>query len=155
MADPVGVVSLGIEVTKGILKFYEGYQDFDKDVSHTSQIVLHLQHSLLLVQPYLSDSSARQEVRQQISSCLRSSSECIEKLQLKLRKIQGSPIPITSSGLNSILRAHATKSLYPFRRSTLMKLVEMTADSQARLHIALAALGVYVSFSSLPTLSLI
>ena len=141
MVDPIGVVSLGIQVVQGILWYYESYKSSDDDISGTCRTLGQLQHSLQLVKPYLTDHLTRQEVRQQIERCVLSSSDSLQKLEKKLVKMKAFTAESPALRTKNPQYGRVYRALYPFKRSTLLKLSEEASESQGQLHIALSALG--------------
>jgi hypothetical protein len=77
MADPgsaVGIISLGIQVAQGLLKFYSSFSAYDVDIAHATQRVERLYSTLAALEAPLSrlelrNDSISERVRISLNSC--------------------------------------------------------------------------------------
>ncbi|CAH0050945.1 unnamed protein product [Clonostachys solani] len=130
MADPlsvagtaVGIVSLGIVVTKGLIDYYKAFRDLNDDVTQTSRKLSHLLTLLEKLHTQLEEHPSRLENPRALNTLRDSAGDCkqlIVEFQSELDKLQKHPQSKTNSALRSIGRRLA----YPLRKSTLQKLDE-------------------------------
>jgi hypothetical protein len=128
MADPlsvtgsaVGIVSLGLTVCKGLSDFYASVRNSRSDVIVMCDSVEALSKTLTLIQKAIGrpgvDNEMTAVVRDSIASC----EAGVERLQMKLVKIQN---VATEKGFRSLPQ----RMQYPFKESTLVKLKEVIND---------------------------
>jgi hypothetical protein len=141
MADPgtaVGVVSLGLQVAQGLVKYYSHFKTYDNDIAHAHQRLKRLHDTFAalegpLSRPELSGNPDSECVRKSLNSCKQE----LLKLKELVEKCDGVSIPHTTS-----LRVQKVKSkvLYPFRKSTLADVEKWVRLAQADLDSAVHVL---------------
>lgn len=148
MADPfsvagsaVGVISLGLTVCQGLLAYYGPLKAFHEQIDEVAyrmaasdSILKALQHVLTNAH-VLFDSETAPSAAVAIDSIL-SCQEGLNKLGRMLEKCDKTKLASSSVGPKRIDRL-----LYPFRRDTLMALVESMSYLQANLSTSLQLLN--------------
>lgn len=113
----VGIVSLGIQVAGGLLKYYGSWKDYDVDIFNLCATLGNLSDVLdTLLQtvepPARFDKSITHTVERNISSV----KHFLDVLETELSKIQSaSP---SKPDWKSIMRRHVRRALYPFKEET-------------------------------------
>jgi ankyrin repeat domain-containing protein 50 len=136
MADPlsvagsvVGVISLGITVTKSLVDFYTTARDQKSNVSHTAGKLNRLHGILQILGGQLTDrkfGADRASLVNDIERCVRACEEHICELQTENNKFKD--------------HSTARRLAYPFRQSTLQKLDEDIDEAVSHLSLALQLL---------------
>lgn len=145
MADPfsaggsaVGIISLGITVCHGILAYYGPFRAFQEEIRLVALKTESLSRILralrgMIVDARLLDASSTAETTKVAVDLILSCQEALCRLERMSNKCSASGRPATSRFL-------AGRLLYPFRRETLMALVETIGWLQANLNMALQML---------------
>ena len=137
-SSAAGLVSLGLTVCQGLLKFYESWKGAEDDVKRMyssveqlTKIFICLRHSIRQGQ-FSTDIVAR--VEESIQMC----ESGLLALQRKLSKISSAS---QASGVRSNkLRGKFQRTLYPFKECTIVKLKEICSDLRGNLALALETL---------------
>ena len=135
----VGIVSLGIQVTQGLLKYYSAYKRQKSDIAHTTKKL----ERLLDILGFLDDKLAQQgstfkeqalleKAKESIQGC----GECICDLQNEYDKFKDN----SANDLHAAARTIARRLAYPFRQSTLQKLDEDVDEIVSHLSLAMQLL---------------
>jgi hypothetical protein len=132
-----GIVSLGIEVCQGLLEYYNSWKDAESEVMTTYNSMQDLTKILLLVKSTLDDQDLKEEIIVKIHDSIALCEGGIANLSKKLQKIQVFSLRDT---VGERLLSQARRALYPFKKSTLIKLQEIVQDLQDRLHFTLTIL---------------
>ena len=146
MADPlsitgsvVGIISLGIQVTTSLVKFYSSYKGRESDIIRMTEKLDGLLVILQSVETTLSGRKFHVDERsliQGIETSIKSCAEIIQELQDVCQKISRS----SSDGTTAAIKRAGRRVAYPFRQSTLQKLDEEINDLRANLSTALDVL---------------
>ncbi|KAH7407373.1 hypothetical protein BKA64DRAFT_415188 [Cadophora sp. MPI-SDFR-AT-0126] len=126
----IGVVSLGIQVCQGLLKYYGSWKDGRKDAAAMCSSVESLSATLAQLEQTLAGVS---EVNTIINDSIEACRSSIEELEKKLSKVQSIADP---GKLTTKIHDHGRRLLYPFRESTLVKLREIVTDIRSNLALA-------------------
>lgn len=129
-----GVISLGLTVCQGLLKYYQSWKDSDKDIARTSDFLEQQSKTLHLLEQALNNRALTGGVADQVHECIASCKTSIERLQKRYEKIKSTP---DSGDLRGRFRAQRQKAMYPFKESTLAKLREDLTDLGENLAFAL------------------
>lgn len=155
MGDPfsiasgaAGVVSLGITVCSGLLDYYSSWKDSDKNIATMYASLEGLTKTFKLIRDTIGRSSFAADVAERVLESTKSCEDGVNGLEKRLKKL-GDP---NSAGLESKIRIHARKALYPFKESTLMKLREIIGDLRDNLSLAIDALQMYDTLCSLKSI---
>ena len=152
MADPlslagtiVGIVSLGIQVSNGIIQYYNTWKDFDSDVQSTYRILDQLRTTFCLLETKLkADVLLDRDTTNQVYTGIQSCEKGILELQARLEKIKAKE-PDLSAKMTGLavakLQRQGKKLLYPFKQGTLGKLRDSVSDLRDNLAPAILALN--------------
>lgn len=133
----VGIVSFGIELCQGLLEYYNYWKDAESEVITTYNSIQDLTKILLLVKSTLDDQDLKSEIIVKVHDSIALCEGGIADLSKKLQKIQIFSVRDT---VGERLLSQARRALYPFKKSTLIKLQEIVEDLQDRLHFTLTIL---------------
>ena len=142
MADPgtlAGIVSLGIQVTDSLVKYYTACKDRESDTAHTVKRLTHLSTILEILRKQLVDREFQPDEKSLLQAIERSVGDCeelIKELQQETEKFTKAP----QAGVAAAARATGRRLAYPFRQSTLQKLDEDVDEICANLTLALQVL---------------
>lgn len=146
MTDPisvagsvVGSISLGIQVTQSLVKFYDSYKQLDSDLSGMTQKMECLLEVFCSLEKAISDRNFQEDERELIKNIETSIKACdglIQELQDECKKLNKT----SSNGLEAAVRSAGRRATYPFRKSTLQKLDEDIDEIRTNLSFALGAL---------------
>lgn len=146
MGDPlsvagsaVGIVSLGLQVTKSLYNYYTHAKDQHSDAAHTAKKLRSLLDVLASLKPLLDKRTFRpseENLCRSIESTIKECEECIQELKEEAEKFEN--VPITS--LHHALRVAGRRVAYPLRQSTLQKLDENIGELVHQLSLALDSL---------------
>ncbi|KAL2073548.1 hypothetical protein VTL71DRAFT_10874 [Oculimacula yallundae] len=135
----IGIISLGIQVCQGLLKYYDSCKDSRKDVAAMCASVESLSNTLATLEKVIiGNSESARNAQQSIVACRLS----IELLSKKLSKVQMVPEP---DKLSARIHSHGRLLAYPFRESTLVKLKEILSDIRSNLSLAVDATQVHMT----------
>ncbi|TPX13590.1 uncharacterized protein E0L32_006061 [Thyridium curvatum] len=118
----VGILSLGIQVTKGLIDFYSACKEQQSDIADT-QLKLNRLLGLLHEVDGLTKRKFPAEEQPLVDNITKQIEQCgffVEKLKRKAEKFQSQP----ADDIRSIACTAAYRLAYPFRQSTLQKLDE-------------------------------
>jgi hypothetical protein len=132
-----GLVSLGIELCQGLLEYYKSWKDAESEIATTCSSIQDLTKILLLVKSTLDNQDLKPEIIGKIHDSIALCEGGIAQLNKKFQKIQVISLGDT---VGERLLSQARRALYPFKKSTLIKLQEIVEDLQNRLHLTLTIL---------------
>ncbi|ERF68902.1 hypothetical protein EPUS_04554 [Endocarpon pusillum Z07020] len=146
MGDPLGIaagtaglISLGIQIFKGLYDFYTVYKHKDVIVARTIHRLDGLLKTLEQLEKGLQDrqfKASETDQRQKIEECIECCRDVIEELQSELEKCRNAP----DKGIQAAVKRAGRKLAYPFRESTLQKLNEDVNELRDDLKVALDVL---------------
>ncbi|KAK6437156.1 hypothetical protein LTR95_006651 [Oleoguttula sp. CCFEE 5521] len=120
----IGIASLGIQISQGLLDYYKACEGYDDDIKEAQSWLTYLQRTLSILGDTLQSGNSKTDVFQNAQSCLLLCEEGILKLEKKLRKIHRK-YPATAIGHT---KAVGRRFIYPFHQSTIAKLKEIVRD---------------------------
>ena len=133
-----GLVSLGLTVCQGLLKFYESCKGAEEDVKRMYDSVEQVTKTLKYLQHPIHQGRFSRDVAARVEESIQMCENGLFALRKKLLKIldasQG------TAGWSSKLKSQFQRTLYPFRESTIVKLKEICSDLQSSLVLALETL---------------
>ncbi|KAL2867718.1 uncharacterized protein BJX67DRAFT_380661 [Aspergillus lucknowensis] len=146
MAEPVssaasaaGLIALGIESTKLIVKYCDGLRGRDNDVDNLRIKAGGLLSTLQLIASLLNQNNAiHPHIAADINSNILANENGIREINDRVAKL--SP-PTGNMDISDKMRATGKKVLYPFRREGLLDTVRILEGLQMNLHTALLAEG--------------
>ena len=140
LGSAVGVISLGIQVCQGLLKYYDSWKGCHQDIENTSKSIASLTKTLELVLRVIKTKTGQGEpIEQQINSIVVRCLTGIEALSKELERFEKYT---DSTDIRSKIKSHMRRLYYPFRESTLAKLRDSVLDVRDDLVPALAVLQV-------------
>ncbi|EHK41615.1 putative ankyrin repeat protein [Trichoderma atroviride IMI 206040] len=145
-----GIVSLGIEVCQGLLEYYGSWKDAESEVMTTYNSMKDLTKILLIVESTLNSQDQTSEIIVKIHDNVALCKGGIAQLNKKLQKIKVISLPSTTG---EKLLSQARRALYPFKKSTLIKLQEIVEELQAKLHLTLTTLNINISLQHFDVVS--
>jgi hypothetical protein len=132
----VGIASLGIQVCRGLLSYYDAWKSYDSDISGTYDAVTDLSKTLTMLKTTLREEVDRGRFGR-VDTCVKGCEDAFLKLDEKRRNLQEFSQP---EGLRQKMRSGLQRSWYPFRKETLAALKGSVTDVQERLKLALQVL---------------
>ena len=136
VSGAAGIVSLGIEVCKGLIDYYSSVKDQKTDIATTVSSISSLAASLDLLKDGIEGKKFDGKIVENVQKSIDSCEDGILALQKKLGKIK----EVEKVDLKSKLHDIGRKAIYPFRESTLVKLREIVDDVRSNLALALDTL---------------
>lgn len=140
----MGVASLGIQVCKGLLIFYQDWKDCPEDVKEARDSISSLTETFILIEKSMRNPALEEDVVHRVESCLLSCNEGVKKLQKKLGKMQIE----APQGSREKAKASALRLAYPFRKSVVEKLKETVQDLWQHLTLAVQVLHLDLGIST-------
>ncbi|KAL4909573.1 hypothetical protein BDW74DRAFT_174776 [Aspergillus multicolor] len=138
MADPAGLIALGIESCKLIVRFIDDWRGFDDDLDNLKVKAEGLLSTLKLISSLLSQNPAIQPaIGTEIAAKVMENEQWIKKINQRVAKWS---LATQNAGLGDKVRAAGKKITYPFRREALLATVKILEGLQMNLHTALLAL---------------
>lgn len=139
----VGIISLGIQLTHGLLKYYGSWKDQDNVVEDMCISLENLFGSLMVLEKALQpparfDKSVKNSVEKNINAMYGT----MQKLENELGKVRDVESP--KVGVRSAMRRHVRRAFYPFREDTLSKIQRVVAEAHLNLDLALQVLQMSV-----------
>jgi ankyrin repeat protein len=151
LSSAAQVISLGISVCNGIVKYYSAFRDSEDTIRQMLEGATQLTKTLVLISSRLEDTSdayigsdARQRVEESVMAC----SHTVERMRKKLDKLAATSDPSWSARVANVRR----KSLYPFKESTIVKIKELCDDCSYQLQLAIEVLHIDIGLSTLSRL---
>lgn len=135
----VGIISLGIQVADGLVKYYTTYKDRESETAHTVKRLTHLLSILDILRKNLVDRSFQPDETSLLEAIENSVGDC-EDLIKELQQETDKFTQTRSAGVTAAVRVTGRRLAYPFRQSTLQKLDEDIDEICANLTLALQVL---------------
>jgi ankyrin repeat domain-containing protein 50 len=146
MGDPLGVaagvaglISLGIQISKGMVEFYISSTNKGETIAKTTDRLKNLLSTLENLDKALQGRQFRSDEVDQLTNVENSIESCrdvIEELQIELQKFK-SP---SGGGIQTAAKIAGRKLAYPFKESTLRKVDEDISEIRSNLLAALSVL---------------
>lgn len=148
MADPlgsaVGIISLGIQVCRGLLQYYGSWKSQTQSIAKMVSSVESLTSTLELLKDVVGNEAFSKDKAENIVAKITDCQSGIEELSAELEKVREVNTAEATSGFRDKLRQHGKRLLYPFRESTLLKMQEAVDDVRTNLFLAMETLNLYV-----------
>jgi hypothetical protein len=132
-----GLISLGIALCRGILKYYGSWKDAGSDVCRMYASTEALIKTFILLKLSIENKKFGQDVVARVNESIDSCESGIEDLKKRLNKVEKVPLDDRWSGK---AKAQFRRTLYPFRESTLVKLKEIVNELRDHLILAMELL---------------
>lgn len=143
--DAVGVVSLGIQLCQGFLKYYHDWQSYHEDISAAYNKVNGLNDTLTLLEDSLNDPFLDAERKSKAHERLLSCHQGLSALRTLLDKLPAMPQP---SGRLARAAFAAKRASYPFKTDAFKKIVATVDGLVVDLSLALKVLHLDLSARS-------
>jgi hypothetical protein len=148
MGDPLsvavsvaGLLSLGIQVTESLFKYYTAYENQHSYVARTKSRLKSLLETFEILSEALSlrrFRSDQQALIAQAEGSIQNCNDLILELQQEVEKFSGA----SKSGLGTTIKTTSRRLAYPLRQSTLQKLDADIRDIRENLLLALNVLEI-------------
>ena len=138
--EAVGLLSLGIEVCKGLLSYYRSWRTSESDVSGMYVSIEALAKTLVLLGSVIQKGNFGRRVVENVEKNILSTENGIRSLSKKLNKIK--LLPGEKDSWVEKTKVPLRKAIYPFKKSVLVKLQELANDLRDDLAISLDILHV-------------
>ena len=138
-AGIAGLLSLGIQVTDSLVKFYKKYKDQDADVARITGNLESLLNTFQSLDTTLQSRTfppGEQNLIKNVESSIQKCDELIQELKDECKKLDKA----TAIGIKSRIKVAGRRAAYPFRHSTLEKLDEDVSEIRDNLSLALDVL---------------
>ncbi|KAJ5605672.1 hypothetical protein N7510_008453 [Penicillium lagena] len=138
-ASVAGLLSLGIQVTESLVKFYTTYKEQDTDVARTTESLdnlLGIFRSLDIVLQNRQFSIDEKDLVQEINQAIQKCDGIIEQLQSECDRFQ----QVSEANFKGRIQTAKNRVAYPFRKGTLQNLEEDIREIRDNLSIALNVL---------------
>ena len=149
MGDPfsvasstVGVISLGLTVTQGLLQYYGAWKDYTQDLTITHATVEELSKTFMSIKTTVDNLPFHSELLKRVEESLELCKNGMGMLEKKYTKIRGVAVP---TGIREKIQKHIHRALYPFKEKTLAKLREIVAELRDNLSLSIGILHLNVS----------
>ena len=137
-SSAAGLVSLGLTVCQGLLKFYESWKGAEDDVKRMYNSVEQLAKTFISLRRSIRQSQFSRDVVARVEESILMCENGLLTLKKKLSKINSASQ--ANGGWSHRLRSQFQRALYPFKESTIVKLKEICSDLQSNLVLALETL---------------
>ena len=139
----ISIVSLGIQLTHGLLKYYGSWKDQDDVVGNMCISLDNLSRSLTVLEKALQPPAAfDKSINDSVEKNINAMDGTMRKLGDELRKVRDAESP--KVGVRAAMRRHVRRAFYPFKEETLRKIQEDVSEAQHNLNLALEVLQMSV-----------
>jgi len=139
----VGIISLSIQISQGLLNYYGSWKDQDNAVSSTCASLEGLSKTLTILSTAIqTHSNLDKIIIKNVEEHVNRISGVLKKLEDELEKVQSTETP--NPGMRAAMRRHVRRALYPFMEETLNKIQQAVAEARSNLDLALQALQMFV-----------
>jgi hypothetical protein len=137
----VGIVSLGIQVAQGLLKYYESWKDQDQDISDMCVSLGSLLGTLMIISETIQPPAKfARSVTENVEKNIQRIKQAMDKLSDELGQALNLGLP--KQGARALMRLHIRRALYPFKEQTLLNIQQVISEACSNLNTALHALQV-------------
>lgn len=138
--EAVGLLSLGIEVCKGLLSYYRSWRSSESDVDGMYVSIEALAKTLVLLETLIQKGTFGSQAVENVKENILSTEKVIKSLSKKLDKIK--LLPGEKDSWVEKTKFPLRKAIYPFKKSVLVKLQELANDLRDDLALSLDILQV-------------
>lgn len=136
-----GLVSLGIEVCKGLLNYYQSWRTAETEVAGMYNSIESLAKTLILLESAINNGVFDRQMVDNAEKSIMSTQDGITSLKKKLDKIK---VLGKEGTLTEKAKAPFRRAIYPLKQSVLVKLKEVATDLRDDLALALNVLQMWV-----------
>ncbi|KAM0804719.1 hypothetical protein BDR22DRAFT_799687 [Usnea florida] len=142
-SSAAGLVSLGLTICEGLLKFYASWKGAEDDIKCMYSSVEVLAKTFICLRNSIQQSRFSRDIVAIVEESIAMCKSGVEALKRKLAKIDS--VLQANHGWSHRMRSQFHRALYPFKESTIVKLKEICSDLQGTLTLALETLQIYKS----------
>ncbi|KAL4816385.1 hypothetical protein BDW67DRAFT_162220 [Aspergillus spinulosporus] len=137
-----GLISLGLEITQGLLEFYVAWRNQDAEIDSMYNALSGLSSLLAQIQRKIQPPASFDiETKRDVEKCIAATLTNLEQLDTELGKIRETG-PSAQAGVRITLRRHILRGKYPFKVETLRTIQTSISDSRSNLSLALQLLHI-------------
>ena len=136
-SSAAGLVSLSIEVCKGLLTYYQTWRAAEDDVAGMYTSVETLTKTLILLDTVIKNKKLDRHIVENVENSIAATETGIASLRKKLDKIK---LQRKQDGWTEKTKTSMRRAIYPLKQSVLVKLKELANDLRDDLTLALEAL---------------
>ena len=149
----LGVASLGYDVIKDLYEYYRTWKDCEKDVAELRSRLLWLGSAFKAAGEILDRHDTSNNDQSLVQSALVGCDHAIKELKETLDKISSTEGQMQTALQR--LQKHGRRAIYPFKKSTILALMENVETCQASLQFVVNLLGLDTGASTLESLLLL
>jgi hypothetical protein len=139
----VGIISFGIQIAQGLLRYYGSWRDQDSDIADMCASLDSLSRTLAVLsetfQRHDPPSMSMQKLVVESVNCVH---VAMKKLEDELKKVQNTESP--KPGVRAAMRRHVRRALYPFKEETLQKIQNAVSEARSNFNLTLQVLHMLV-----------
>ncbi|KAL8795431.1 MAG: hypothetical protein Q9195_002020 [Heterodermia aff. obscurata] len=151
-SSAAGLVSLGIEVCKGLLTYYQSWRAAESDVAGMYSSIETLAKTLILLDSVIKNGVFDQQIVKNVEKSILATATGLTSLKKKLDKIK---ISHQEDKWTEKTKGSFRRAIYPLKQSVLVKLKELAIELRDDLALALSVLQIDASASTLDRLDLL
>jgi hypothetical protein len=148
----LAVVSIALELSKGLYAYYEHWRDCNQDVQDLRASLLQLSNIFVQLEETLRRPHLEKKIVSTVAVSMKACKNSIEELQQLLNDVQEQG---TSKTLLDKLKANSRRALYPFRASTVARIAEVVQDIKDDLGLAVEVLALDTSAKMLDEIDIL
>lgn len=130
----VGILSFGLNVCHGLLEYYHSWKDAEGDVAKMYFAILGLAKTLVLVKSTIEHKEFNHSIVSQIEESINSTATGLISLKIELDQIK---ISSPQDGWKEKSKVQFRRAVFPFNKSTLVKLKEYSNELRENLSLAI------------------
>jgi hypothetical protein len=130
----LAVASIVLDVTKDLYEYYSLWKSRDEDVAEIRLSLLWLRRLFVALKLSLNDTALAQDKIAMICESIGSCKDIVEKLAKRLSKAKKDGNRTT---LLQKMADQGRRTLYPFQKGTIVRLLELIDECKKRLHLAI------------------
>ncbi|KAK2797580.1 hypothetical protein FQN51_008375 [Onygenales sp. PD_10] len=138
----VGVISLGLTVCQGLVKYYQSWKDCPDDIKAMTDSIENLMESLRLIDHQLKSGHLKPDLVSQVETSIKSCQDKMQDLNNELEKLKEEA---GSGKLKQKLSIQSRRLQYPFKQPTIQRLGEKVSGLRGNISVALDALQIHTS----------
>ena len=140
-SSAAGLVSLGIEVCKGLLIYYQSWRTAESDVAGMYSSIETLAKTLILLDSVIKNGVFEQQIVKNVEKSILATATGLTSLKKKLDKIK---VSHQEDKWTEKTKGSFRRAIYPLKLSVLVKLKELASELRDDLALALNVLQMYV-----------
>ena len=133
-----GILSMGTEVCKGLLRYYSSYRGAAADVAHMCQSVESLDSTLVSLKRILDQGNVDPAAAMSVTKSIKLCESGFDRLDKKLKKVK--IMSSAQDGWQEKAKKQLRRAIYPLRESTIVKLREIANEEMGHLALAMDVL---------------